>query len=421
MATLPPQQHAQPSRKGKKAWRKNVDLTQVESGLSTVRDEVITGGVVAEKASEDLFTIDVAPSVPTARAYAKSHKPLKADEILAERSAVPPLDGRKRPATVTDGVLPDKKRRAVSAREMDRLRKIAYGGEAKKAEVLKTDVSATYDPWDAQPVQSAYTFLDPPRKAREPETIRRAPLAMTKSGRPVAAVQTPNPGKSYNPAFADWAALVEKEGTKAVDEEVKRLEEERLEAERIARIEAAQAEEEDKKMESEWESEWETEWDGLSDADVDLKVKRPQRKTQAERNRIRRRKEEERRRTHEEKAKKREQQVAQARALVKQLDKREKAKVKAPVVESESEEEGETLRRRRLGKAPIPEGPLEVVLADELQDSLRLLKPEGNLLTDRFRSLLLRGKIESRAPITQRKKPRRTTTEKWSYKDWKLK
>lgn len=68
----------------------------------------------------------------------------------------------------------------------------------------------------------------------------------------------------------------------------------------------------------------------------------------------------------------------------------------------------------------IPEAPLEVVLADELQDSLRALRPEGNLLKDRFRNLLVNGKIEARKAVTQPKKPRRERTEKWSYKDWQL-
>jgi len=69
----------------------------------------------------------------------------------------------------------------------------------------------------------------------------------------------------------------------------------------------------------------------------------------------------------------------------------------------------------------IPQAPLEVVLADELQESLRLLKPEGNLLKDRFRNMLVSGKMETRRPITQPKKAKRSYTEKWSYKDWKLK
>jgi hypothetical protein len=43
--TQPPRQFKQPSRKGKKAWRKNVDITEVQEGLEIVRDEVITGYV----------------------------------------------------------------------------------------------------------------------------------------------------------------------------------------------------------------------------------------------------------------------------------------------------------------------------------------------------------------------------------------
>jgi nucleolar protein 53 len=33
----------QPSRKGKKAWRKNVDVTQVQDGLEEVRDQIVQG------------------------------------------------------------------------------------------------------------------------------------------------------------------------------------------------------------------------------------------------------------------------------------------------------------------------------------------------------------------------------------------
>ena len=38
-----PKQHKQPSRKGKKAWRKNVDIEEVENGINEVREEVIQG------------------------------------------------------------------------------------------------------------------------------------------------------------------------------------------------------------------------------------------------------------------------------------------------------------------------------------------------------------------------------------------
>lgn len=49
-AVQAPAQFKQPSRKGKKAWRKNVDVTEVQEGLRTLRDEQIQGYVLLEKA-----------------------------------------------------------------------------------------------------------------------------------------------------------------------------------------------------------------------------------------------------------------------------------------------------------------------------------------------------------------------------------
>lgn len=47
-----PKQFNQPSRKGKKAWRKNVDVTEVEEGLQEVNNEIIRGyGVSTLEAS----------------------------------------------------------------------------------------------------------------------------------------------------------------------------------------------------------------------------------------------------------------------------------------------------------------------------------------------------------------------------------
>jgi len=45
MATVKaaPAQYKQPSRKGKKAWRKNVDVTEVQEGLKEVQDQIIQG------------------------------------------------------------------------------------------------------------------------------------------------------------------------------------------------------------------------------------------------------------------------------------------------------------------------------------------------------------------------------------------
>jgi hypothetical protein len=64
-----PSQFKQPSRKGKKAWRKNVDVTEVQEGLRLLKDEEIKGyvpsngpGLSSRKPFPDLYA-DIIPSV----------------------------------------------------------------------------------------------------------------------------------------------------------------------------------------------------------------------------------------------------------------------------------------------------------------------------------------------------------------------
>jgi len=447
---LPPQQHLQPSRKGKKAWRKNVDITQVQHGLEELREELIKGGPIAEKASAALFTTDTAGS---AAIRAKHHvgRPLKADEILARRSAVPAVDTRKRKAPedaawarkvaevagrVTDGVVVKRRKRdGVGRTEYERLRRVAYGGDAQHKDIVRvSEEGATYDPWalaaERDGVAAAGNgWLEEKKAVREPPTLKRKPVSLAKNGKAVPAVAKPHAGKSYNPAFTDWDALIQREGGKEVEAERLRLEEARREQEIQELRERARREEELEQAgySSNWESEWESEWEGIvseAEEQESLAMKRPERKTKAERNKITRRKEEASRKLHEEKMKKREQQLAQVKILAAEAAEKEmQARMQlSRTTEDSSDDEAELqLRRRRLGAHRVPEGPLEVVLADELQESLRLLKPEGDLLGDRFRSIMVRGKVESRKKILEHKKKNVKATEKWSYKDWKLK
>jgi nucleolar protein 53 len=53
-----PQQHKQHSRKGKKAWRKNVDLSEIQEGLEVVRDEVIKGYKLSSIRSRTIMVTD---------------------------------------------------------------------------------------------------------------------------------------------------------------------------------------------------------------------------------------------------------------------------------------------------------------------------------------------------------------------------
>jgi nucleolar protein 53 len=375
--------------------------------------------------------LDTAGDVEIPKKFLKTSKPLRADEIIAQRSAVPAVSMRKRPGDkTTDGVIEPKRQRTsyISHKELTRLRKIADGRQEES--VIQVG-DASFDPWDTKRDEEEakqdprFSFLEKAKKKRAPVTLKHKPVSLAASGKAVPAVKKPEGGYSYNPVFTDYEERLTAEGEKELAAERNRLaaiEAERVKLEAAAKS-AAEAEEAEARAElSEWEED--SAWEGFESGteDVRLAAKKPERKTPAQRNRIKRRKEEERKAKMAVNMKKRNEQAEQIKKIAKAVAEKEKMRALARVQNEESSSEGDDmeLRRRKLGKISLPERDLELVLPDELQDSLRLLKPEGNLLKDRYRSLLVRGKVETRRPISFAKKAKRKATEKWTHKDFML-
>lgn len=450
--------------------------------------DVLLSGVIAEKTSSELFSLDTAGDKVIQRQYHKQHKPLKADEILAQRSAVLPVDSHKRASSkITDGVLEPKQKRlrsgGVSQKELKRLKKFAHGGDAARAkdieeqsptagtDLWKNDETAKEDAW-----RSSFPFLEPAKPIKEPATLKRDPISLAASGKEIPAVKKPKPEISYNPQSTEYFQAFIKKGEEEVQAELKRRKEAEEEAQRQVRVDRAREEAEAHERtiegdESVWEGfESEIDDDNRTVAVSELQKKRPERKTRTQRNKIARRKEAEQKAIAEARMKQRAKEAAQIEKIVRSLDGRRKQSEKSAVItaneraEKSSDEEGETvLRRRGLGKAPyvlyshanstahlsypiltyrikflylpqlllisqlikkngirLAQENLEFILPSELQESLRQLKPQGNLLRDRFRSAIMRGRMESRKPIQQPKARKVTVTEKWTYKDWKL-
>ena len=424
-----PQQHKQPSRKSKKAWRKNVDVTDVQAGLEEYREEVKQGGPLREKKAEDIFALDTTGSKEISKKYSLQ-KPLKVDEILAQRSAVPAIDGRKRAGQdLPTGIYePASKRRKgdwVSKKDVQRLKKTINTVSHLRSDV--EEPASSFDLWDAVPEPPKTDDLEYVPKSRTkvaPTTIKRAPIPLTASGKPVKAVRNPAGGSSYNPDFEEWNEAIVRAGDEEVAAEQARLKAAQEEAERQARIASMPDDEVGGRTddESAWEG-FETENDEMET----LRKKRATRKTPAERNKVKRRQDAARQAKHDARMADKKKQAQDLAALVSRhlisVDNNGNMVVDEHAVQPEEEEEDgsgddRVLRRRRMGNAIVPAKNLEVVLPDELQESLRLLKPEGNLLQDRFRNLLVNGKIESRKPVLQPKKKRVKYTEKWSFKDF---
>jgi len=74
---------------------------------------------------------------------------------------------------------------------------------------------------------------------------------------------------------------------------------------------------------------------------------------------------------------------------------------------------------KKIGKYPVKKLPIDVQLQEELSESLRTLKPEGNLFRDRMVSLEERNIIEPRVKVKKRKRKYKLREfEKSSYKNF---
>lgn len=139
------------------------------------------------------------------------------------------------------------------------------------------------------------------------------------------------------------------EGQKEVEAEKKRRREADVEQGRLDRIAAAENER-DADIQTEDESAWEGFESDYEGAEW-LKKRRPERKTPAERNKVKRRKEAERWEKWEKKGKEKEKQQRQIGEIARQMKNEAKARA---LVKSELDRPGEVtdqrLRRKRFGK-----------------------------------------------------------------------
>lgn len=283
---------------------------------------------------------------------------MKTDQILAQRSAIPAVESRKR-SKVTDGIVePNSKRQksnGVSRKEYQRLQNIAYGGGSAPNKIINRNEDPNHDLWapecneDEQDARS--NFLAKPKSVRAPKTLKQAPISLVKHASAYPAVPKPKADASYNPMFEDYDKALVGEGVKEVDAERRRLQEAELENERFHRIEQAQKEEVDLQTEDE------SVWEGIEsdfEAGEWLKRRRPERKTPAERNKIKRRKAIERQVKKDAQVKRKAQQAQKIKEIAKEVSSNEgrTAVISTNVDESLPEYSGEVvLRRKRLGKS----------------------------------------------------------------------
>ncbi|TYJ57429.1 hypothetical protein B9479_001745 [Cryptococcus floricola] len=423
-----PATHSQSSRKGKKAWRKNIDIRQEEEALEQAReDERITGGPAAAKTSGNLFTVDTVGDQTVAAKAKRQHKPLRSLAILDQKSAVPSLTSKisKAPAA-------DKKQHLLSRAEKDRLKRIARktqafsDGTGLSSADIQARGPAEKDAWEEEEefvVKGGFgeeTIVK--RKVKAPITIERQRELYLEKAKKVE--EQPEGGLSYNPRAEAHQKLIDA----AIQEELDALKREEAEAARLekfgavieARRNAPQSEFAEGMEVGGGESDSEEE----EDDDVEKLTKKPsKRKTTAQRNRQARQRALEAALLANKNRRNLANSVLSAPALnlqieaqkVLQAEKDQKAKELRQQKEKELKKAGQKIGRHR-----VPGKRVEVQLGEDLAESLRQVKPEGNLFKDRFLDLQKRALIEPRVPQLPKKRSLKTKEyEKFAYKHFK--
>jgi len=111
--------------------------------------------------------------------------------------------------------------------------------------------------------------------------------------------------------------------------------------------------------------------------------------------------------------------VVSAKSLLKSLNQstssRQRARVQKQLLLKEKLKRG--MGGQKFGKHVVKEGDIDVQLGEDLSESLRALKPEGNLFRDRFISMQHRALVEPRAPVQPTKtRVKFRETEKYAWK-----
>ncbi|KAF4607840.1 hypothetical protein EYR40_000176 [Pleurotus pulmonarius] len=427
-----PAQRSQASRKGKRAWRKNIDIDQVEERLEELRTEEREFGKPLQKHDDsELFQIDVTGDADIRKRLPRYSKAqLTSTKILSQRSAVPAVVSRtttsskkqKSPLSHEDKArllrMGKRMRRGPFNSVMDPTEFGNGSGLLELSEAVKK--SGTYDAWaegnEEEDIEMEGGFGT--ETVKKPK-IKPPPVPHPKDNIEAPAIAEPHQGTSYNPLASAYQDLL----LKAHETEERRVNE----IAKVAAVKDKMAEARDNdddaeniglprgmKLDIPLEDDVEAQGEVLI-----LPKKQPERKTKAQRNKAAKALAE--RRALAAKAARKQLLVAidGAKTLRKSTEQSFAARQQERLLKRQMllDNLKHGLAGKRLGKHKVPEVNLDVQLGDDLSESLRALKPEGNLFKDRFISLQHRALIEPRAPVIPKK--RRTKTIEYEKHAWK--
>ncbi|KAK6622174.1 hypothetical protein RUM44_001981 [Polyplax serrata] len=403
------------SKKSKKSWRKNVDISDVDNFIQDQLLQERLGVNYSEQNDEDLFEIDttgneeyvcidnkagkiVEPEKP--KSDVENYPPSmrlretklpKCFEILEKRTAVPAA------IAVKKGVKPSRLRHKGLRRKLEVQSETSLKKKEKKPGVL-----FNYDVWSKETetekkIDDNWLTSDTVRHTLQNTGLHKKQIPKTIFVKPslLPAVEVPHPGLSYNPSLRDHNDIL----SKVAEKELEIIKEEKH-LNRVTRNMFSQVTRE--KMEKDWLSEMTV---GLTmtkeESDIDdgeqykalnppvrnkkktLQKRRKQKEALKLKEKLKNQKIEKKKlsdiyklRIFNESISKKEQRI------MKNIEKRKEKKLQRPY------------KTKSLSQIKYKEPELDFLLPDELSGNLRNIKPEGNLLFERFKSLQKRNILQ---------------------------
>jgi len=464
------------SKKSKKSWRKNTDIDDVNEFLEDQRLEERLGGAFDERHDDELFVVDKghqqedegqdgpATTRRAVRKKAAAEKPLRCHqnltpEVAEEKRQTPgqrpnPIRIAKEKKLKEQGIVKAKEKLARKHRDAaDAVRRAAV---AEKSTRRRTNFD--FDLWDEATSGSAASaeaaadakaiksneWLEGSTKTHNLKGLRMKAPKVPKdlkrgAGGSAAAVETPSGGESYNPSFKDhqdllWKATLDELKKERAENKVDYHTTQKMpkraptEAEQVQEMTEGLFDEDDSEEEEEEPKEEgsKKEENGEDDDDDEKeegkKGNKP--KTKKQKRKERARKAQETKLAQAKKAKMLEQDFSRLKSIKKALRAEDEATARN-AAKKVAKKAAKLAKAGTLSNYKFEEPELDVKLSEELTGNLRNLRPEGNLLTDRFKSLQKRRVIETRVKQkVKRKAKNRKLVEKRNHKmgfDWEKK
>ncbi|OMJ08434.1 hypothetical protein AYI70_g11553 [Smittium culicis] len=437
VSTQPKKQRTKASRKSKQSWRKNIDLTAVETGLDETRQELIKSIL---------------------QSTSKITVPGKQQDTSSEQKQQKHIINQ------------DKKIKKLIKKLEENPNSVAESKRDKK----QTKRPRKYDIWSEQaPVASQSKFMVDAvaehlsKKPKIPQSSIEARNIIS------PAVILPDPGMSYLPREKDRIDLVKKAAKiisvenslvkkdessvrkfKGNDENSVLLERSKVilseidnkESEPISSTDktskknrkdsaAAQpapshsdeaADNEDDANTVVGDSDQDTgdsddddEDDSASDKDLVSSKKPTIRKTQLQRRKEDKLKKKIKTIAGRKTRKIKSRQFMKINKITAEFENELKEKEAARAAKNEIIKQKSLLPKKKIGRYRIKDAEIAVKLGDEVTGSLRTLQTESNLFAEAFSGIQRRNLVEPRIPVNLKRRYALKKTEKWSYKDFK--